>query len=128
MISHARWDRVIALILLVSPWLFGLSHISAARNLFVALGAALAIYSRSRAIPPGIHNVCDVFVGFFLMIGPYFYQYRSSISASQALLHFAIGFGIWGLVLFTGPGPESQKEKLPTDLSELRKEAFKRSA
>ena len=93
--SHARLDRVFAGVLVVSPWLFAFSRIHPARNLFVALGIALFAYSSIRVLSLGIHDLCDVFVGFFLMSGPFFYQYRDSLSGVQILLHFAIGFGLW---------------------------------
>lgn len=109
--GHFHFERFIALILIAGPWLFGLSNVSAARDVFLSLGLALAFYSIFLGrIPPGIHMIMDVFVGFFLMVAPYFYQYRSEISTLQALLHYVFGLGLWATIALTRSVEEVRAE------------------
>lgn len=134
--DHLRAERALAVLMFVSPWLFGFSRISAAKSVLIALGVALGAYSLLHSrIPRGIHIAMDVFVGFFVIVAPYFYQYRPEISGAQALYHLGLGLSLWGLDVFTQPERHTLKieEKLPTTLTELRvheqfEKGFKKSA
>jgi hypothetical protein len=108
---HNILDYVAAGVLVVSPYVFGFSDVSYARNLFVILGLVLAGYSAitkyrysiAKIIPLGPHMFLDVLTGFFLMVGPYAFNYRALITDGQTALHFILGLGVWALVALTRP-------------------------
>jgi hypothetical protein len=119
--GHLRADFIFAALLVAGPWVFELSKIEPARNVFLSLGLALGFYSWFRkVIPVGIHMAMDIFVGFYLMIAPYFYQYRSGISNTQTILHFVIGLGIWATVVLTQSETAAPEKKLPSEVSQLK--------
>jgi hypothetical protein len=107
--THNILDYVGAAILVLSPFIFGFSDVAAARNTFLVLGFALAIYSLltnyyysvAKLIPLGVHMFLDVVTGIVLMLAPSIFNYRSVITDGQYALHFVLGIGVIVLVAVT---------------------------
>lgn len=106
---HNILDYVIGAVLILCPPVFGFSDVMAARDVFLVLGFGLIGYSLltqyrysiAKLIPLGVHMFLDVASGFILMIGPWLFGYRESITNAQTILHFVLGLGAWALVAFT---------------------------
>jgi hypothetical protein len=129
--THNILDYVGAAVLIVCPFIFGFSDVTAARNLFIILGVALAAYSAltkyyysvAKIIPVGPHMFLDVVTGFLLMIGPYAFNYRALVTNGQTALHFILGLAVWGLVALTRPKTDVAERGLPSDVTDIRRAA-----
>jgi hypothetical protein len=107
--THNVLDYVIAIALILAPYVFGFSNIQFARDVFLVLGLTLAGYSLlteyeysfGKIIPLPMHMTLDVVSGVFLMLAPMIYEYREELSGFQYALHFVMGAGVIALVLFT---------------------------
>jgi hypothetical protein len=127
--THNILDYVAALVLIASPYMFNFSDVGPARNLFLTMGFALAIYSSithyqyslAKIIPIRPHMVLDIVTGFVLMIGPYAFNYRAALSNGQTALHFVLGLGVWGLVALTRSRPLITEQGV-TDVTDIRRD------
>jgi hypothetical protein len=116
-------EYVAAAVLVLCPFVFGFAQVDAARNLFLAVGIALAAYSLvtnfyysiAKIIPLNAHMALDVALGVLLMIAPAIFGYRDRITGGQYLLHFILGLGVIALVAFTRP--RSVTHTLTSDMS-----------
>lgn len=114
---HNVLDYVIGALLVVSPWVFGFSEITTARNLFLVLGIGLVAYSlltnyyysALRVIPLGVHMTLDALVGILMILAPALFGYRPFITDGQYALHIVLGIGAVGLVALTRPRTEAAK-------------------
>lgn len=115
--SHNIMDYVIALILIIAPFAFGMGDLDRARNVFVALGVILALYSLitkyyysiAKIIPLGFHMTLDCLSGLVLIIAPQLFGYRDAITGGQYALHILLGLGALGLVAITRTRTEAAK-------------------
>lgn len=114
---HNVIDYIIGALLIVAPWIFGISDIAAARNTFLILGIALVGYSlltnyyyaAVRAIPLGAHMTLDVLLGILLILAPAFFGYRDLLTDGQYAAHIVLGISAVGLVALTRPRTEAAK-------------------
>ncbi|HXH73661.1 MAG TPA: hypothetical protein VNJ08_01755 [Bacteriovoracaceae bacterium] len=114
---HNIMDYVIALVLILSPFLFGFSDVEVARNVYLVLGIGLAgyslitkyYYSVAKIIPVGIHMILDVLAGIVLVFAPYIFDYRISINQGQMIFHVVMGLGAITLVAITRTRTERAK-------------------
>ena len=114
---HNILDYVIALVLVLSPFIFGFSDITAAKNIFLVLGFGLATYSLitkyyyciARIIPVGVHMIFDSAAGVTLLAAPYLFDYRENLTELQFGVHVAMGVGAIGLVSLTKTRTEAAK-------------------
>ena len=108
---HNILDYVGGAILLLCPYIFGFSDVTAARNLFLVLGFGLIGYSLLtnyqysvfKVIPLGVHMALDMLAGVVLILGSYVFGYRGAITGGQTALHYVLGIGVIGLVALTRP-------------------------
>lgn len=115
--THNVIDYVTAVALVLVPYIFGFSHIEAARGLFITSGIALAVYSlltkyyysAAKIIPLGLHMVLDALIGVACILAPYVLGYRALLSSGQFAVHAVLGLGVLGLVAFTRPRSEATK-------------------
>jgi DNA integrity scanning protein DisA with diadenylate cyclase activity len=115
--THNVFDYIIAVVLVLAPFLFGFSDIDAARNTFLILGFGLAAYSLitkyyyciARIIPLGVHMIFDVSAGLVVLIAPYIFDYRESLTTLQFAVHVVMGIGAIGLVAVTRTRSEGAK-------------------
>ena len=114
--THNAIDYIFGLILLFSPTFFGFSEISAARNLFLFSGGFLIgyslltryKYSLFRLIPLGLHMSLDALNGALIMLAPWIFGYRESLSRSQELVHYVFAIAFFALVAITKPKAETE--------------------
>jgi hypothetical protein len=114
---HNVLDYVIAAVLVIAPWVLGFADIAAARNLFLFVGVALAVYSLMtnyyyavvRIIPLGVHMTMDAIAGVLLILAPALFGYRDLITEGQYAAHVVLGIGAVGLVALTRPRTEAAK-------------------
>lgn len=115
--THNILDYVGGTALLLSPYIFGFSEISVARNTFLLLGIALVAYSLltnyrysiAKIIPLGVHMTLDVLLGVFTMLAPWVLDYSYTLTSFQIGVHLVLGVGVLGLVAFTQPRTERER-------------------
>lgn len=97
---HGMLDYVVGLILIVSPWLFGFSHVTTATWIIVAAGMAALIQTIFtdfevgiiRKIPMQSHLMVDFGLGVILAVSPWMFSF-----ADQVYLPHLIG-GIFSIL------------------------------
>lgn len=115
--THNILDYVIAAVLVLAPFMFGLADIAPARNTFVVLGVGLALYSLitkyyysiAKIIPLGVHMTLDCLAGVALILAPSLFNYRELITDGQYAAHIILGLGALGLVAVTRTRTEAAK-------------------
>jgi hypothetical protein len=115
--SHNIMDYVIAMVLVLSPFVFGFAEIDAARNTFLVLGFGLAgyslitkyFYSIAKIIPLGVHMVFDVLAGVVIILAPYLFNYNWALTTGQNAWHWIMGIGAMALVGVTRTRTEADK-------------------
>lgn len=124
--THNVIDYVVGALLALSPFIFGFSDVTMARNTFLVVGLGLIAYSSitnyhyslAKVIPLGVHMVMDAVLGIVLILAPALFGYRELITDGQFALHFVFGVGALGLVAFTRTRTESAKT--PIERAEIR--------
>lgn len=117
--KHNVLDYLVAVGLFLAPFLFRFSGIEPARNIFMATGSFLMLYSlftnyyfaAGRVIPLGVHMFLDTMIGITLMISPWIFQYRVEIGGWVEALHYVAGFSILLLVGLTAERSEESKRR-----------------
>jgi len=117
--THNIMDYFGGAFLLLSPLLFGFADLSEARNLFMAGGFLLILYSfltnyevgAVRMIPLGAHMALDVILGVSLILGPWLLNYREFLTTGQEWLHYFFGVSILFLVGFSREKTETDKRE-----------------
>ncbi|HEY9534614.1 MAG TPA: SPW repeat protein [Mucilaginibacter sp.] len=110
--AYGFLNYTLALLLIVSPWVFGFSHIKGAAVLVpIYLGwlqLIMAIFSdnplgfrKLRVLPIQMHNCVDLFMGLFLMTLPWVYIFSGKIFWP----HFLIGLAFLIKAIFTQESP-----------------------
>lgn len=102
---HAAMDYLIAIALLIAPWLSNFHEMDWARTVSLWSGAfvaALAIFTNNeggvlRVVPMKIHLWIDVLLGVFLIGAPFVFVSVSTVH----FFHIMVGFIILGSALFT---------------------------
>jgi hypothetical protein len=115
--THNILDYVIAVVLVLAPFLFAFSDVMEARNVFIASGVVLALYSLitkyyyslAKIIPLGVHMTLDCILGVVLLLAPQLFNYREMISNGQYAVHIIFGLGALGLVAVTRTRTEAAK-------------------
>ncbi|NDD92140.1 hypothetical protein EBZ37_08655 [bacterium] len=117
--THNVLDYVFGVVLALCPYLFNFSTIDVARNLFQFVGIGLIVYSlltnyrysMIKLIPVRAHMALDVISGGLLLIAPWLFGYRLSLSGFQTSVHMISGLVVLGLVAFTERGKVRVEEK-----------------
>lgn len=128
--THNQLDYFLGGLFLITPWLFGMSAVPAARNLFLLMGAGLILYSLltnyylaiTRVIPLGVHMTLDACLGVVLILAPALFGYRDTITDSQYAVHVIMGLGAVGLVSLTRPRSEAAKS--PAERAAIARDDF----
>jgi hypothetical protein len=132
--THNILDYVIGAILVLCPYVFGFSDVTAAKTVFLVLGFGLIgyslltnyQYSLFKVIPLGVHMTFDVIAGAVLILAPYVFGYRGMITGGQTALHYVLGLGAWALVATTRP--RSERDVIMTKTPERPVERIPRKA
>jgi hypothetical protein len=100
---HGMLDYIVALLLILAPWLFGFADNGPAQWVPVTLGVAIIIYSlltdyelgAVSAIPLGAHLGIDVLAGIFLTMSPWLFGFDGLITWPHVV------FGLLSIVVAT---------------------------
>lgn len=117
--THNVLDYVFGVVLALCPYLFNFTTLDVARNLFQTVGIGLLVYSLMtnyrysiiKLISVRAHLALDVVAGALLMIAPWLFGYRLSLSGFQTSVHVIAGLAVLGLVAFTERGRIKAEEK-----------------
>ena len=107
--THNVLDYLIGVVLAFCPYFFNFATIDIARNVFQTAGVGLIVYSLLtnyrysiiKAIPVRVHMVLDVINGAVVLLAPWLFGYRASITNFQMGVHVALGLIVFALVAFT---------------------------
>lgn len=99
---HAAIEPVAAIVLILSPWIFGFSANNTAKVVMIVIGAIMLIsgaltdwrLSPVRLIPLRVHFMTDLLLGAVLILSPFIFGF----SANGAATRFAVIFGALELV------------------------------
>ena len=115
--AHNIIDYLTGAFLIIAPWVFEFSELTAPRTLFLIGGIALIAYSLltnyyysvARIMPLGVHMTLDTLLGLFLIIAPALLGVGEELTQGQYAAHIAIGIGLVGFVALTRPRTEATK-------------------
>lgn len=116
---HNVLDYLTAVVLFLAPFALNFSGIEPARNVFMATGSLLMLYSlftnyyfaAGRVIPLGVHMSLDTAIGIALMISPWIFNYRVEIGGWIEAFHYVVGVAILAHVAFTCEHNEEEKRR-----------------
>lgn len=112
--THGILDYVAGAALVV---LSGIFEAAAPRNLFLIAGFGLIGYSLitnyrysvAKVIPLGAHMALDVTVGAVVLVAPWLFGYRATITGGETAVHVVMGLGAIALVAFTNRRTEMSR-------------------
>jgi len=107
--THNVLDYIFGVVLAFCPYFFNFATIDVARNVFQTAGVGLIVYSLLtnyrysiiKAIPVRVHMVLDVINGAVVLLAPWLFGYRASITNFQTGVHIVLGLAVFALVAFT---------------------------
>lgn len=110
---HGFLDYLIAVILIVTPWVTGFNDTAAALAVFVAAGAILLITSFTTRYEPGVLSIIpmplnltlDAFIGAVLAASPWILGFSQQVR----LPHLLVGGLLVVISLFTKKGSRFQR-------------------
>lgn len=112
--THGIMDYLMALLLIISPFIFGFWQDGAAGWVLILLGAGLILYSLftdyevgfSKSIPLKTHLTLDVISGVFLAISPWLFGFADQVFWP----HVIFGLLEVGAGLMTKTMPDYKRE------------------
>jgi hypothetical protein len=114
---HGSLDFALAVVAIAGPWLWGFAGVAAARNVSVAVGVVIVIYSLFtdyergvvRRIQPPLHLWLDGIVGLLLGISPWLLGFDERVW----IPHVAVGAALILIAFFshTIPGYERRRSR-----------------
>jgi hypothetical protein len=114
---HGSLDYCLSVVAILSPWLWGFRGVAAARNVAIAAGVVVVLYSLltdyergvARRIQPPIHLWLDGLVGLLLGISPWLLGFDGQVRVP----HVAIGAAFVLIAFFsdTIPGYERRRSR-----------------
>lgn len=98
---HASSEPVVALVLIVAPFVLGFSDVDAARNVSIAAGGVVALQAAStrwrwalvKVIPLGVHAMTDTLIGALLLAAPFVLEYHDDSTAAW-IVHVVVAVGL----------------------------------
>jgi hypothetical protein len=89
--AHAMIEPVMAILLIVSPWLFGFDDVSDAKTVAIIIGVAMLLtgattrwrYSLVKLIPLEVHFLMDVAIGALLVVSPWLFGFDGDGGATR---------------------------------------------
>lgn len=112
--AHGYLDYTVAILLIVSPWLFGFYQGGAESWIPIILGAGTLLYSAitdyelslTKKIAMKTHLTLDFIAGLFLALSPWLFGFNDWVF----LPHLIIGIGEMGASLMTKTVPKYDVE------------------
>jgi hypothetical protein len=107
--THNVLDYIFGVVLAFCPYYFNFATIDVARTVFQTAGVGLIVYSLLtnyrysiiKAIPVRAHMVLDVINGALVLLAPWIFGYRGSLTDFQTGVHVVLGLAVFALVGFT---------------------------
>lgn len=117
--NHNVLDYLAAVVLFLAPFFLGFSRVEPARDVFMASGSFLMLYSlftnyyfaAGRVIPLGVHMFLDTVIGILLMISPWVFHYRVEIGGWIEAFHYLSGLALLAIVGITKERTEEEKRR-----------------
>lgn len=111
---HGILDYLVAIFLIIAPWLFDLLNSGIATWLPMAMGGVILVISMitayevgaARVIPMKTHLIIDLFIGAFLAASPWIFGFDEQIY----LPHVIVGGGIFLIAILTSGTPTATKD------------------
>lgn len=97
--THGLLDYISAVLLVVSPWIFGFSGGGAAQYTAILAGVAIVIYSSLtdyeasivEVLPVPLHLGLDLVLGLFLATSPWVFGFSATVYAPHLILGIFTG-------------------------------------
>lgn len=98
---HATTEPLVALVLVVAPFVLGFSDVDAARNASIVAGLLIALqalttrwrWSLVKLVPLGVHAMTDTVLGALIFSAPFVLEYHDDSTAAW-ILHVVVGSGL----------------------------------
>ncbi|MFL5818832.1 MAG: SPW repeat protein [Conexibacter sp.] len=112
-------EPLVAIVLIVAPWLFGFSDVKSATIVSVAVGVAMLVgglmtrwrFSLVKVIPLKVHFYWDLLLGVILIAAPFVLGDSDRGDATR----FLVIFGVLELLTALGTDWDEREEVLPAD-------------
>ncbi|MEO6942518.1 MAG: hypothetical protein ABI238_04435, partial [Terrimesophilobacter sp.] len=110
---HGVLDYVVAIALILAPWIFGFSGVGGAAVIIpIVLGIGLFLYSLltryelglMKLIPMPVHLVFDLVASLFLIASPFLFGFVNQ-APNAWLPHIVVGVAVIAVVAFSQPAP-----------------------
>lgn len=110
---HGVLDYVVAIALILAPWIFGFANIGGAAVIIpIVLGVGLFVYSlftryelgAFKLIAMPIHLVFDIVASLFLIASPFLFGFINE-APNAWLPHIVVGVAVIIVVAFSQPTP-----------------------
>src|SRR3954452_11748256 len=91
---HAMIEPIMALLIIVSPWLFGFSDVSDAKTICIIVGAVMLVagsmtdwrYSLANVIPLRMHFMTDLLLAAVLILSPFVFGFSDEGGATRFMI------------------------------------------
>jgi prepilin signal peptidase PulO-like enzyme (type II secretory pathway) len=92
--THAMIEPIMALLIIVSPWLFGFSDVSDAKTICIIVGAVMLVagsmtdwrYSLANVIPLRMHFMTDLLLAAVLVLSPFVFGFSDEGGATRFMI------------------------------------------
>src|SRR3954454_22940954 len=92
--THAMIEPIMALLIIVSPWLFGFSAVSDAKTICIIVGAVMLVagsmtdwrYSLANVIPLLVHFMTDLLLAAVLILSPFVFGFSDEGGATRFMI------------------------------------------
>src|SRR3954463_11396559 len=92
--THAMIEPIMALLIIVSPWLFGFSDVSDAMTICIIVGAVMLVdgsmtdwpYSLANVIPLRMHFMTDLLLAAVLILSPFVFGFSDEGGATRFMI------------------------------------------
>jgi SPW repeat len=92
--THAMLEPLMAVLIIVAPWLFGFSDVSDAQTICIVVGAVMLIagamtqwrYSLAKLIPLRTHFMTDLLLAAVLILTPFIFGFSDEGGATRFMI------------------------------------------
>jgi hypothetical protein len=103
--THAMLEPLMAVLIIVSPWLFGFSDVNDAQTICIIVGAVMLIagamtqwrYSLLKLIPLRTHFMTDLLLAAVLILTPFIFGFSDEGGATRFMIIVGVLEGLTAL-------------------------------
>jgi SPW repeat len=114
---HAMFEPLVAILLIVAPWLFGFDDVTSSTVVSIAVGVAMLVggmatrwrFSLVKLIPLRVHFYWDLLLGAILIVAPFVLGDSDRGDATR----FLVIVGVLELLTALGTDWDEREEVLP---------------